>query len=115
MAASGMVFRSTSWPLLNGHEQLGEAYRRCCTSTSWVGEALAIRLLRGERFWNHPAFFDYVDRWMNEDDSQAMAQIKAQTGSDYSAAWNRQGQTRFWLQGQFSQYTFIDDMWKAYR
>ena len=105
----------TSWPLLNGHEQLGEAYRRCCTSTSWVGEALAIRLLGGERFWNHPAFFDYVDRWMNEDDSQAMAQIKAQTGSDYSAAWNRQGQTRFWLQGQFSQYTFIDDMWKAYR
>ena len=48
-----------SWPLLKGHGQLGEAYRRCCTSVSWVGEALAIHLLGAERFWNHPAFFDY--------------------------------------------------------
>ena len=104
-----------SWPLLNGHGQLGEAYRRCCTSVSWVGEALAIHLLGGERFWHHPAFFDYVDRWMTEDDAQAVAQIKAQTGVAYTAVWDRQGQTRFWLQGQFPQYTFIDDMWKAYR
>ncbi len=104
-----------NWPLLNGDEQLGEAYRRCCTSVSWVGEALAIRLLGGENLWNHPAFFDYVDRWMTEDDTQAVAQIKAQTGFDYSADWERQGQTRFWLQGEFPQYTFIDDMWKAYR
>lgn len=103
------------WPLLNGTEQLGEAYRRCCTSVSWVGEALAIRLLGGENIWNYPAFFDYVDRWMTEDDTQAVAQIKAQTGFDYSADWERQGQTRFWLQGEFPQYTFIDDMWKAYR
>jgi hypothetical protein len=104
-----------SWPLLNGHEQLGEAYRRCCTSTSWVGEALATHLLGAERLWNHPAFFDYVDRWMTEDDTQAVAQIKAQTGVAYTEDWERQGQTRFWLQGQFPQYTFIDDMWKAYR
>jgi len=104
-----------NWPLLNGNEQLGEAYRRCCTSVSWVGEALAIRLLGGVNIWNYPAFFDYADRWMNEDDTQAVAEIKAQTGFDYSAAWERQGQTRFWLQGEFPQYTFIDDMWKAYR
>jgi len=104
-----------NWPLLNGTEQLGEAYRRCCTSVSWVGEALAIRLLGGENTWNYPAFFDYVDRWMTEDDTQAVAEIKAQTGFDYSADWERQGQTRFWLQGEFPQYTFIDDMWKAYR
>ena len=37
-----------NWPLMNGHEQLGEAYRRCCTSVSWVGEALAIHLMHGE-------------------------------------------------------------------
>jgi len=103
------------WPLLNGDEQLGEAYRRCCTSVSWVGEALAIRLLGGVNIWNYPAFFDYVDRWMTEDDTQAVAEIKAQTGFDYSADWERQGQTRLWLQGEFPQYTFIDDMWKAYR
>ena len=100
---------------INGNEQLGEAYRRCCTSVSWVGEALTIHLMHAESTWNYPAFFDYVDRWMTEDDSQAVAEIKAQTGFDYSANWDRQGQTRYWLQGEFPQYTFIDDMWAAYR
>jgi len=104
-----------NWPLINGNEQLGEAYRRCCTSVSWVGEALTIHLLHAESIWNYPAFFDYVDRWMTENDTQAVAEIKAQTGFDYSANWERQGQTRFWLQGEFPQYTFIDDMWTAYR
>ena len=104
-----------NWPLLNGNEQLGEAYRRCCTSVSWVGEALTIHIMHAEDIWNYPAFFDYVDRWMSEDDTQAVAEIKAQTGFDYSANWERQGQTRYWLQGEFPQYTFIDDMWAAYR
>jgi len=103
------------WPLLNGDEQLGEAYRRCCTSVSWVGEALTMHILNAESVWNYPAFFDYADRWMTEDDTQAVAEIKAQTGFDYSADWERQGQTRYWLQGEFPQYTFIDDMWAAYR
>jgi hypothetical protein len=103
------------WPLLDGDEQLGEAYRRCCTSVSWVGEALTIRLLDGLSVWNYPDFFDYVDRWMTEDDSQAVQEIKNQTGFDYSAPSERQQQTRYWLQGEFPQYTFIDDMWAAYR
>ncbi len=106
----------SAWGILTPPgEQLGEAYRRCCTSVSWVGEALAMRLMNAESVWNHPAFFDYVDRWMTEDDTQAVAEIKAQSGFDYSANWERQGQTRYWLQGEFPQYTFIDDMWKAYR
>ncbi len=104
-----------NWPLINGNEQLGEAYRRCCTSVSWVGEALTMHIMHAESTWNYPPFFDYVDRWMTEDDSQAVAEIKAQTGFDYSANWERQGQTRYWLQGEFPQYTFIDDMWAAYR
>jgi Bacterial Ig-like domain (group 2) len=105
----------SAWPLLNPTEQLGEGYRRCCTSTSWVGEALAIHLLHAESVWNYPPFFDYVDRWMTEDDTQAVAEIKAQSGFDYSAGWLRQGQTKGFLQGEFPQYTFIDDMWAAYR
>jgi hypothetical protein len=104
-----------NWPLISPTEQLGEAYRRCCTSVSWVGEALTIHILKAEPVWNHTAFFDYVDRWMTENDTQAIAEIKAQSGFDYSADWERQGQTEFWLQGEFPQYTFIDDMWKAYR
>jgi len=104
-----------SWPILNPPgEQLGEAYRRCCTSVSWVGEALAVHLLHGEGVWNHPAFFDYVTRWMTEDDTKAVAEIKAQSGFDYSPNFERQKQTVHWLEGQVSQPSFIDDMWNTY-
>jgi hypothetical protein len=105
------------WPLTapTGGYQLGESYRRCCTSVSWVGEALAMRLLGAVDTWNHTAFFDYVDRWMREDDTQAVADILSQSGFDYSSNWERQGQTRYWLQGEFPQASFVDDMWKAYR
>jgi len=104
-----------NWPILTPPgEQLGEAYRRCCTSVSWVGEALAAYLVNGKSTWNYPAFFDYVNRWMTEDDTQAVAEILAQSGYDYSANWERQGQTQYWLDGEVSQPTFIDDMWNAY-
>jgi len=52
---------------------------------------------------------------MTEDDTQAIASIKQQTGVDYSPDWDRQRQTRYWLQGQFSEPTFVDDMWSKYR
>jgi hypothetical protein len=44
-----------------------DGYRHCCTSKEWVGEALAGRLMRAEKLWNHDPFFAYVDRWMTED------------------------------------------------
>jgi hypothetical protein len=103
-----------NWPLLTPTEQLGEAYRRCCTSMSWIGEALTMHLMGAENLWNYPAFFDYVVRWMCENDSLAIDTIKAQSGFDYSASWDRQQQTAGVLQGEFPQYTFIDDMWAAY-
>jgi hypothetical protein len=103
------------WPILEpGNEQLGEAYRRCCTSVSWIGEALTIHLMNGESAWNYNAFFDYAYRWMMENDAEAVAEIKAQTGFDYRAPFERQGQTEHWLDGQVSQPTFVDDMWHAY-
>jgi hypothetical protein len=87
-----------------------------------VGEALAMRLFDGgTQTWAHPAFFDYVDRWMNEPgtqtvpDSQCVADILADAGFDYTANWEAQGQTQYWLQGEFPQNTFVDDMWNAYR
>lgn len=41
-------------------------YRNCCTSTTWVGQALAARLVDGGRAaWGHEPFFGYVERWMN--------------------------------------------------
>jgi hypothetical protein len=112
---------NTNWPLLNGNEQLGEAYRRCCTSLSWIGEALAMRILGGRSVWNYPAFFDYADRWMNEagtqtiPDSQCVQDISNATGYSYASGWQAQGQVGGILQGEFPQYTLVDDMWTAYR
>ena len=103
-----------NWPLLTPTEQLGEAYRRCCTSMCWIGEALTMHLMGAETLWNHPAFFDYAARWMCENDSAAIDTIKAQSGFDYSASWDRQQQTAGVMQGEFPQYTFIDDMWRKY-
>lgn len=42
----------------------GNPYRHCCTANGWVGEALAMRVLGLREAWNHPAFFDYMDRYM---------------------------------------------------
>ena len=42
-----------------------EAYRTINSST-WVGEALAARLMGAKAAWNHDAWFDYVDRWIQE-------------------------------------------------
>ena len=81
-----------------------ESYRRCCTSISWVGTALAARIMNAKKMWDHDVYFDYVDRWMTEDDSAALAEIKKQLGSDLSG--QRQGVT--WDK-------FVDDMWSAYR
>lgn len=85
---------------------LGESYRRCCTSIAWVGQALAARLMHAEDLWDHPAFFDYVDRWMTEDDSEAVRIIKEQKGYDFSAEWARQRQA--WD-------PFVEEMWAKYR
>ncbi len=42
-----------------------EGYRKL-NGPTWVGEALAARLTGMTGCWNHPAFFDYVDRWVAE-------------------------------------------------
>ena len=45
-----------------------ESYRVCCNAAAWVGTALAARYMKAIKAWNHDAHFDYVDRWMREDD-----------------------------------------------
>jgi hypothetical protein len=86
--------------------KIGEDYRRCCTSLSWIGEALAARIMKAGKRWNHDAFFDYVDRWMTENDSAAVLEIKRAKAWDYTADWARQRQC--WDK-------FVENMWKAYR
>ena len=86
--------------------QTGESYRRCCTAIAWVGQALAIRVLHAEKAWDHPAFLDYCDRWMYEDDAEHVKRIKEARGWDFSAEWALQRQT--WD-------VWVNDMWATYR
>jgi len=44
-----------------------ETYRRI-NSHTWPGVALAAHLTGAVAAWDHPAFFDYMDRWMTEDE-----------------------------------------------
>jgi hypothetical protein len=87
-------------------QNTSESYRRCCTSVGWVAQALALRLLRAETAWGHPPFFDYVDRWMHEDDSAFVTQIRDATGRDHDKEWARQGQA--WD-------AFVNEMWARHR
>ena len=87
---------------------LGESYRRCCTSHAWIAEALSARLMGAMELWDHPDFFGYCDRWMNDThfDSLEIIAIKEARGWDFSADWERQGA---------SWDNITNDMWKAYR
>jgi len=41
-----------------------DPYRRCCTANAWVGQTLASHVMNLNDFWNHPSYFDYMDRYM---------------------------------------------------
>ncbi|HBC89595.1 MAG TPA: hypothetical protein DCZ94_21875 [Lentisphaeria bacterium] len=43
-----------------------ESYRRL-NGPTWGGEALAARLMGALELWNHQEFFEYVDRWCDEE------------------------------------------------
>jgi hypothetical protein len=87
-------------------QNLSVSYRRCCTSVGWVAQALALRLMHAEKAWRHDPFFDYVDRWMYEDDSAFVKTLKEATGKDYDKEWARQGQA--WD-------AFVNEMWAKHR
>ncbi|WP_247236161.1 hypothetical protein [Telluribacter sp. SYSU D00476] len=54
-------------------DKTSESYRTCCNASAWTGTALAARYLKAIRLWNHDAHFDYIERWMREDDPYASA------------------------------------------
>jgi hypothetical protein len=83
---------------------IGEGYRRCCTSVAWVGTALAARILHAEEVWDHPPFFDYVDRWMTEDDGPFLPEMEEATLRDFSG-----------LPARTAWDPFVDEMWETYR
>ncbi|MEK7413583.1 MAG: hypothetical protein AAB263_09755 [Planctomycetota bacterium] len=105
------LFHPKDWPRQGSPGIASEGYRISNTSSAWVGQALAARLMHAEKIWNHEAYFAYVDRWMTEDDT-ALAQAKKDTGrTDVTATkigeWGRQGNV--------TGNPFIREMWKLYR
>ncbi len=54
-------------------DRLTEGYRICCNAVAWTGTALAARYMKAIQLWGHDAYFDYIDRWMREDDPYASA------------------------------------------
>ena len=65
-----------------------DPYRVCCTANSWTGQLLAVRIMGARWLWNHPALFDYQDRYV---------QIQKQNG------------------GSVATSRFSLDMWDQYR
>jgi hypothetical protein len=61
-----------------------DAYRRANTSSGWVAQALLLRAMKLEKVWNHDAFFDYVDRWMYEDDKPFRTEVAKYCKPPYS-------------------------------
>jgi hypothetical protein len=91
-------------------QRQSEAYRRANTSSSWVGQALVIRLLGAEEQWNHDAFLDYVDRWMTEpNDDRHRAEIMK-----HHAGFRLDARARHTHQGNTWE-PFVKTMWERHR
>jgi hypothetical protein len=80
-------------------DKTSESYRICCTSSAWVGTALAARYLKAIGIWGHDAYFDYVDRWMQEDDPYKAARGNHRRPSAETTTFD----------------PFVTEMWKSYR
>jgi len=107
------VFPPSEWPKRKdgGKVLASEGYRRANTSISWVGTALAARMMHVEKVWNHDAFFAYVDRWMTEDDTKLNEAMKEAGWQDYTKTPpGRNGR-----QGQIGGAPWTRDMWNKYR
>lgn len=48
-----------------------DPYRRCCSANGWIGNVLAVRMMGLQKEWNHPAWFDYMDRYAQVEHTDA--------------------------------------------
>jgi hypothetical protein len=100
----------TLWDQPGQKNAQSEAYRRSNTSCCWVGEALAMRLMKLEKQWNHDAFFDYVDRWMTENDKEHRAEIAKKTGDK-----NLVNEEKKWCHHGWTGDPWVREAWDKYR
>jgi hypothetical protein len=82
----------------NEMDERSNSYRVCCNGHSWVGMALAARWLKLMAAWDHDAFFDYCDRWMDPRE----AEIEKKRPGD--SAWCCRATDKW-----------ITELWQAYR
>ena len=80
---------------------ISENYRSYGSSgKAWLGTALSARLMKAVKIWGHDAFFDYCDRWLEEDQRYT----EARGVNKKKPVW----ETSTWD-------PFVDAMWRAYR
>ena len=75
---------------------------------------LVMRMLKAEKQWNHDAFFDYVDRWMYEDDKEFRHEIYKHFTNYPSSKFLIAVSDKWYHQGQAWE-PFVTDMWFKYR
>jgi hypothetical protein len=98
----------------NSEQYRSEAYRRANTSACWVAEALVLRIMHLEPQWHHDAFFDYVDRWMNEDD----VPVRAETAKSCPSAGQKNDLTdprKDYCHEGYSGERWVRPVWDKYR
>ena len=101
------------WPRPGAKSLASEGYRTSNTSSAWVAQALAMRLMHAEPHWAHDAFFAYVDRWMTEDDTK-LVQLQKENGrrditTKKFGEWPRQGS----VSGRGALW--VAELWKQHR
>jgi hypothetical protein len=91
-----------------------EAYRRANTSTCFVAQALVLRTMKLEKKWRHDAFFDYVDRWMFEDDKPFRNEIAKWCRPPYSAS-DYLDESKDWFHEGYADQPWVKQLWTSYR
>ena len=92
-----------------------EAYRRCCSSNCFVGQALALRLLKLEKPWGHDAFFDYVDRWMTEEEKPFRADVNKWYKAHFNREMTSEEPGKEWAHEGYTNEPWVKDMWAKHR
>ena len=83
-----------------GNDAISEMYRSYGSSgKAWLGTALSARLMKAIKIWGHDAFFDYCDRWIDDD-----PRFKQARGLNLQPDWEKD-----------TWDPFVTAMWKAYR
>jgi hypothetical protein len=91
-----------------------DAYRRANASVCFVAQALVLRAMKLEKPWNHDAFFDYVDRWMFEDDKPFRIEIAKYCKPPYSKD-TYLDDSDDWFHEGYADQPWVKQLWTQYR